>query len=62
MDTKVDNFSEISSFLSVKSSLETDLMTLFGRFGLGKILSRLSSIFLQSAEEQPQEWNRVLLR
>jgi hypothetical protein len=42
MDTKVDNFSEISSFLSVKSSLGTDLMTLFGRFGLGKILSRLS--------------------
>lgn len=42
MDAKLSNFSELSNILSVKSSLRTNLMTLFYRFGLGHLLSRLS--------------------
>ncbi len=34
MDAKISNFSELSNILSVKSSLRTNLMSLFTRFGL----------------------------
>lgn len=42
MDAKISNFSELSNILSVKSSLRTNLMALFTRFGLGHLLRRLS--------------------
>lgn len=42
MNAKIDNFSELSNILSVKSSLRTNLMTLFTRFGLGHLLCRMS--------------------
>ena len=42
MDAKLNNFSELSNILSVKSSLRTNLMTLFTRFGLGHLLYRMS--------------------
>ena len=42
MFAKLVNFSELSKFLSVKSRLSADLLSLFGRFGLGHLLSRLS--------------------
>ena len=42
MDAKISNFSELSNILCVKSSLRTNLMALFTRFGLGHLLSRLS--------------------
>jgi hypothetical protein len=42
MITKVDHFSELSTLLSVKSSLQVNLMTLFSRFGLGRLLSKMS--------------------
>ena len=35
MDAKISNFSELSNILCVKSSLRTNLMTLFTKFGLG---------------------------
>ena len=42
MFAKLVNFSELSKFLSVKSRLSAELLSLFGRFGLGHLLSRLS--------------------
>lgn len=42
MDAKLSNFSELSNILSVKSSLRTNLMALFTRFGLGHLLCKLS--------------------
>ena len=42
MDAKLSNFSELSNILSVKSSLQTNLMALFTRFGLGHLLCKLS--------------------
>ncbi len=42
MDAKLSNFSEFSNILSVKSSLRTNLMILFTRFGLGHLLCRMS--------------------
>ena len=42
MDAKISNFSELSNILSVKSSLRSNFMALFTRFGLGHLLSRLS--------------------
>ena len=42
MDAKLSNFSELSNILSVKSSLRTNLMALFTRFGLGHLLCRMS--------------------
>ena len=42
MDAKLSNFSELSSILSVKSSLRANLMALFTRFGLGHLLCRMS--------------------
>lgn len=42
MDAKLSKISELSNMLSVKSSLRTNLMALFTRFGLGHLLSRMS--------------------
>nr|WP_249117974.1 hypothetical protein [Prevotella scopos] len=42
MDTKLDNFSEISKLLSVKSKMSSDILSLFSKFGLGRMLCRLS--------------------
>lgn len=42
MNAKLSNFSELSNILSVKSSLRTNLMSLFTRFGLGHLLCRMS--------------------
>ena len=42
MITKLANFSEISKALSVKNELGEELISLFGRFGLGRILCKLS--------------------
>ena len=42
MNTKLDNFSEISKLLSVKSKMSSDILSLFSKFGLGRLLCRLS--------------------
>ena len=42
MDTKLDNLSEMSQFLSVKTRMSDDLFHLFGKFGISHLLSRLS--------------------
>ena len=42
MDTELDNLSEMSQFLSVKTQMNDDLFHLFGKFGIGHLLSRLS--------------------
>lgn len=42
MDAKLDNLCEISKLLSVKSEIRADLLSLFGKFGLGRLLCRLS--------------------
>ena len=42
MDAKLDNFSEISKLLSVKSKMSSDILSLFSKFGLGRLLCRLS--------------------
>ena len=42
MNAKLSNFSELSNILSVKSSLSTNLMAFFARFGLGYMLCKLS--------------------
>ena len=42
MDAKLDNFSEISKLLSVKSKMSSDNLSLFSKFGLGRQLYRLS--------------------
>ena len=42
MQTKIEKISELSKLLSVKSRLSDDLFHLFGKFGIGHLLSRLS--------------------
>ena len=42
MDAKLDNLSEISKLLSVKSKMSSDILSLFSKFGLGRLLCRLS--------------------
>ena len=42
MQTKIDKISELSKFLSVKIRISDDLFHLFGKFGIGHLLSRLS--------------------
>ena len=39
---KLGNFSEIFKFLSVKSKMSGDILSLFSKFGLGHLLCRLS--------------------
>ena len=42
METKIEKISELSKLLSVKSRMSDDLFHLFGKFGIGHLLSRLS--------------------
>ena len=42
METKIDKISELSKLLSVKTRMSDDLFHLFGKFGIGHLLSRLS--------------------
>ncbi|EFM01382.1 hypothetical protein HMPREF0658_1501 [Hoylesella marshii DSM 16973 = JCM 13450] len=39
---KIEKISELSKLLSVKSRMSDDLFHLFGKFGIGHLLSRLS--------------------
>ena len=42
MQTKIEKIRELSKLLSVKIRLSDDLFHLFGKFGIGHLLSRLS--------------------
>ena len=42
METKIEKISELSKLLSVKTRMSDDLCHLFGKFGIGHLLSRLS--------------------
>ena len=42
MEAKIEKISELSKLLSVKSRMSDDLFHLFGKFGIGHLLSRLS--------------------
>lgn len=42
MNAKLSNLSELANILSVKSSVGTNLLTLFHRFGLGHLLCHMS--------------------
>ena len=42
METKIEKTSELSKLLSVKTRMSDDLFHLFGKFGIGHLLSRLS--------------------
>lgn len=41
MEAKFGKFSEMANLLSVKSRISSDLSVLFGRFALGRLLSRM---------------------
>ena len=42
METKIGKISELSKLLSVKNRMSDNLFHLFGKFGIGHLLSRLS--------------------
>ena len=42
MEAKIEKISELSKLLSVKTQMSDDLFHLFGKFGIGHLLSRLS--------------------
>ena len=42
MEAKIKKISELSKLLSVKTPMRDDLLHLFGKFGNGHLLSRLS--------------------
>ena len=42
MEVKIEKISELSKLLSVKTRMSDDLFHLFGKFGIGHLLSRLS--------------------
>ena len=42
METKIEKINELSKLLSVKNRKSDDLFHLFGKFGIGHLLSRLS--------------------
>ena len=42
METKIEKISELSKLLSVKTWMSDGLFYLFGKFGIGHLLSRLS--------------------
>ena len=42
MDAKIEKKSELSKLLSVKIRMSDDLFHLFGKFGIGHLLTRLS--------------------
>ena len=57
MNAKLSNFSELSNILSVKSSLRTNLMALFTRFGLYHLLCKLS-LEKEAGKRQVSPWNK----
>ncbi|ERJ72691.1 hypothetical protein HMPREF9148_02831 [Prevotella sp. F0091] len=42
MEAKIEKISELSKLLSVKTRMSDDFFHLFGKFGIGHLLSRLS--------------------
>ena len=42
MEAKIEKISELSKLLSVKNRMSDDLFHLFGKFGIGRLLSQLS--------------------
>ena len=40
MEAKIEKISELSKLLSVKTRMSDDLFHLFGKFGIGHLLSR----------------------
>ena len=42
MEAKIEKISELSKLLSIKTRMSDDLFHLFGKFGIGHLLSRLS--------------------
>ena len=42
MEAKIEKISELSKLLSVKTRMSDDLFHLFGKLGIGHLLSRLS--------------------
>ena len=42
MEAKIEKISELSKLLSVKTRMSDDFLHLFGKFGIGHLLSRLS--------------------
>ena len=42
MEAKIEKISELSKLLSVKTRMSDDLFHLFGKYGIGHLLSRLS--------------------
>ena len=42
MEAKIEKISELAKLLSVKTRMSDDLFHLFGKFGIGHLLSRLS--------------------
>ena len=42
MEAKIEKISELSKLLGVKTRMSDDLFLLFGKFGIGHLLSRLS--------------------
>ena len=42
MEAKIEKTSELSKLLSVKTRMSDDLFHLFGKFGIGHLLTRLS--------------------
>ena len=42
MEAKIEKINELSKLLSVKTRMSDDLFHLFGKFGIGHLLSRLS--------------------
>ena len=42
MEAKIEKRSELSKLLGVKTRMSDDLFHLFGKFGIGHLLSRLS--------------------
>ena len=42
MEAKIEKISELSKRLSAKTRMSDDLFHLFGKFGIGHLLSRLS--------------------
>ena len=42
MEAKIEKTSELSKLLNVKTRMSDDLFHLFGKFGIGHLLSRLS--------------------
>ena len=43
MEAKIEKISELSKLLSVKTRMSDDFFHLFDKFGIGHLLSRLSS-------------------